>query len=306
MGYLLTLPVRVLLWILQHLPLIGVVRLGRAGGEMAWWLLGRHRRIALANLTAAFGTELAPKEIRVLARENFRRLGENYASAVHTAALTSDQLDSVLEVVGADSLPIPTEKGVNLVIALGHFGNFELYARIAHRLHGWKIATTYRALRPPALNALLVALRARSGSRYFERTSEARALREYLLGGGVILGLLADQHGGAKGLWLPFFGRPCSTNPAPAVLAQRYRATLQTAFCYRIAPGRWRIEFGPPIPTFEADGTARASADIMQTVNLAFETAIRRDPANWFWVHRRWKPPTDHQRGTTKTGFAVE
>ena len=27
----------------------------------------------------------------------------------------------------------------------------------------------------------------------------------------------------------------------------------------------------------------------MRDVNRAFETAVRRDPANWFWVHRRWK-----------------
>jgi len=27
----------------------------------------------------------------------------------------------------------------------------------------------------------------------------------------------------------------------------------------------------------------------MLEVNRAFEAAVRRDPANWFWVHRRWK-----------------
>jgi lauroyl/myristoyl acyltransferase len=27
----------------------------------------------------------------------------------------------------------------------------------------------------------------------------------------------------------------------------------------------------------------------MRDVNRAFEAAVRRDPANWFWVHRRWK-----------------
>ena len=28
----------------------------------------------------------------------------------------------------------------------------------------------------------------------------------------------------------------------------------------------------------------------MRDVNLSYEKAIRRDPANWFcWVHRRWK-----------------
>jgi KDO2-lipid IV(A) lauroyltransferase len=28
----------------------------------------------------------------------------------------------------------------------------------------------------------------------------------------------------------------------------------------------------------------------MLDVNRAFEAAVRRDPANWFWVHNRWKP----------------
>ncbi len=28
----------------------------------------------------------------------------------------------------------------------------------------------------------------------------------------------------------------------------------------------------------------------MLDVNRAFEEAVRRDPANWFWVHKRWKP----------------
>jgi len=53
---------------------------------------------------------------------------------------------------------------------------------------------------------------------------------------------------------------------------------------------RWRIETGDEIPT-HAHGQPRSVADITLEVNREFETAIRRDPANWFWVHRRWKPP---------------
>ena len=47
------------------------------------------------------------------------------------------------------------------------------------------------------------------------------------------------------------------------------------------------------------DGEPRSVADIMRDVNRAFEAAVARDPANWFWVHNRWKlrgvppaPPT--------------
>ena len=65
---------------------------------------------------------------------------------------------------------------------------------------------------------------------------------------------------------------------------------LHTAFCFRTELGKWRVEFGGEIPTAE-DGVPRPVADIMLDVNRAFEAAVRRDPANWFWVHNRWKLP---------------
>ena len=104
---------------------------------------------------------------------------------------------------------------------------------------------------------------------------------------GVILGLLSDQSGGA--VHGPFLGHNCGTTAAPAVLALRYHCALITSICYRVGLARWRIEAGAEIPTHE-NGQARSTPAIMQDVNRAFEAAVRRDPANWFWVHRRWKP----------------
>jgi len=44
----------------------------------------------------------------------------------------------------------------------------------------------------------------------------------------------------------------------------------------------------------------------MREVNRAFEQAVRRDPANWFWVHNRWKfPPTDGPRPERAAGVAT-
>jgi KDO2-lipid IV(A) lauroyltransferase len=106
---------------------------------------------------------------------------------------------------------------------------------------------------------------------------------------GVMLGLLADQHAGDAWLRLPFLGHDCSTSAAPAVFALRYHCALITGVCYRVGLARWRIEGGADIPTHE-NGHPRSTAAIMLDVNRAFEAAALRDPANWFWVHNRWKP----------------
>ena len=105
---------------------------------------------------------------------------------------------------------------------------------------------------------------------------------------GVVLGLLSDQAAGQNGLRLPCLGHECWTSPAPAVFALRYDCGLLVGVCYRVGLARWRIEADQEIPTRQ-NGAARSLAAIMTDVNRAFDAAIRRDPANWFWVHNRWK-----------------
>src|SRR6185436_10636923 len=86
--------------LLQSLPLDTVARLGRAGGALVYLLDGRHRRVAARNLAMCFG-EKSAAEITSLARENFRRIGESFACAVKTAAMTLEELQPRLEFVDA-------------------------------------------------------------------------------------------------------------------------------------------------------------------------------------------------------------
>lgn len=276
--------------LLQQLPLGCIARLGRALGALTFWLDARHRRVALKNLTMCFGSEKPPAEIHALAKENFKRIGENFASAAKAAAMTPGQMRQHFVFTGAKKiLPHETNAGPqSRVVAIGHFGNFELYARFCHFVPGFQCATTYRGLRQPALNRLMQELRGISGCRFFERRSESAALKAAMTETGLLLGLLADQHGGANGVRGNFLGHGCSTSAAPAVFALRYNCPLHTAICYRTGLARWEIEVGDEIPTRE-NGQPRTIAEIMRDVNAAFETAIRRDPANWFWVHNRWK-----------------
>jgi len=290
MEFFLYLLARTILGIFQMMPLAWVGRIGRVIGVMVYYCDRRHRRIARQNLQLCFGHEKSPREITALAKENFRRIGESFCSAAKTATMDWDELQTCCEAVGTEQFPKP-QTGVPLpshVVALGHFGNFEIWARLGQFVPVYKCATTYRGLRQPSLNRLLQSLRTKSGCLFFERRSEAAALKATMSEGSVILGMLADQHAGNGGLRLPFLGRDCSTSAAPAIFALRYHCPLHVGICHRDAPRRWRIEISQEIPTFE-NGRARSTAAIMSDVNKLFEDAVRRDPANWFWVHNRWK-----------------
>ncbi len=289
MDALLTILARLVVAFLQALPLAAVARLGRGAGAVVYVLDGRHRGVARRNIAACF-PEKTGAEVRALARENFKRIGESFACAVKTASFDGDGIRAVTEFVGAEKFPKPaaSERASSVVCAVGHFANFELLGRSALWAPGYQVATTYRGLGQAGLTRVMQELREKSGSLFFERRKDADALKTAMSQPGMLLGLFTDQHAGDRGVRLPFFGRDCSTSVAPGVLALRYGCPLFTVICYRVAVGRWRIEVGDEIST-HCDGQPRPAEDIARDMNRAFEAAIRRDPANWFWVHNRWK-----------------
>src|SRR5882762_428566 len=89
---------------LQALPLRFVARVGRVGGALAYVLDARHRLVTLANLKLCFSAEKSPEELRALAKENFRRIGENYACAVKTAAMSPEELRPHVQFSGAEKI----------------------------------------------------------------------------------------------------------------------------------------------------------------------------------------------------------
>src|SRR5262245_5355782 len=192
MDILLSLLARFLVLILQSLPLTTVARLGRMFGILAYVVDGCHRRVANRNLALCFGTEKSPAELRALARENFRRIGENFACAAKTASMTLEQIRKHVEFVAPPQILTPPagQPPRSVVAAIGHFGNFELYARFGQFAPAYRAATTYRGLRQPSLNRLLQSLRERSGCLFFERRFEATALKNFINQPGIMLGLL--------------------------------------------------------------------------------------------------------------------
>lgn len=281
---------RLVVGFFQALPLSLAARIGRFLGGLAYFVDRRHRRVALTNLQAVYGRSKTSGEIHALARENFKRIGEGFVGGLCTAGMSPAELDRVLEIDGIEKL-LERDRcgaGQSRILALGHFGNFEIFAMAGHRLPGLQLATTYRGLNPPALSDLLLSCRQSGGCLFFERRQDAAALRKRLLQGGVILGLLSDQNGGRRGTRGPFLGIECSTSPAAVVLARRFGCPLHAAICFRTGPGRWRIEISDAIPC-AVDGSDRTTEAMTGDMNRILEEAVQRDPANWFWVHNRWR-----------------
>jgi KDO2-lipid IV(A) lauroyltransferase len=178
------------------------------------------------------------------------------------------------------------------VLVSGHFGNFEIASYLAG-LFGFRTYAIARPLDNPFLHRYVNAFREAKGQFILDKEGSAGTIAE-LLRRGATLSLLGDQYAGPKGCWVDFLGRPASCHKALALFTLSSQAPMMVMTCVRDeCPLHFR--FGP-----EGIADPRALAKEQSSVpgltrwyNAMLEQAIRRDPEQYWWVHRRWKgtPP---------------
>jgi KDO2-lipid IV(A) lauroyltransferase len=268
------------------------LRLVEGIGLIAYWL-GLRKRIALDNLRRAL-PERTESERRAIARAAYRQLGRGLGELIAWRNLSDSELKGVVEFVDWDRWEAAHADRRGVIMAVTHFGNWELAARAAVR-RGMDLTTITRTLRGP-LNERLLSYRRNRGMRELpDKGSSVAALR--LLRQGESLGVVVDQNMRlSRGIFVDFFGTPACTTPAPAILALRTGAPILLVFDLRAPDGTHRIRFDGPLsvpaaPTFHSTVVA-----LTQELTRAVERMVRAHPEYWFWVHRRWKTRPEAER----------
>ncbi len=273
---------RALETLLRLLPLKLVFRLGQAAGWLAWALGGSYRRLVRHNLRLAFGREKTEPDLAALARRHFRTLGGNLFTSLKLPTMPLAHIDRVVEIEGFEHVQAARAAGRGFIFAICHQGNWELLAQRPDICAGSAQGTLFQPLSNPFLNRHVMKLRGRFGFQLFDRHDGFHAPVKFLRDNGG-LGVLVDQHAGDAGVWAPLFGRLASTTNLATLLSRRTGAPILPLGVATTGPARWKITIAPPL--------AAPPDRAVTALNAALEKLIRRSPADWFWVHNRWKTP---------------
>lgn len=275
-----------LLWLLHWLPLGLLARVGRGLGAL-FYALGRERRqVTLTNLARCF-PELGEKEREALAREHFRLLGRSLVERCLAWWAPEARIRRLARIEGLENLR--ALRGRPVILMVPHFVGLDLCAtRLALEIDAVSI---YANQKNELINRLLYRGRTRFGDQFIVSRQEGvrpvvRALRE-----GRPLYYLPDMdYGPRDALFVPFFGVPAATVPGVSRLARLTGAAVLPCVA-RILPGAggYVLRIGEPWQEFPGES---AEADTLR-VNRSIEEYVREMPAQYFWVHKRFKtrPP---------------
>jgi KDO2-lipid IV(A) lauroyltransferase len=170
----------------------------------------------------------------------------------------------------------------------GHVGNWELLARRV-ALAGLPASTIAKESSDWRLTRLVERFRTQGRVESIWRGQQGAAKRMLrVLKSGGILGFLIDQDTAVQSIFVRFFGHPAATPRAAADLALKTGAAVVVGFCQRKEDGRYQLSMKEILPKQTGDVENDVAA-LTQDLTAEIESAIRRTPEQWVWMHRRWK-----------------
>ncbi len=266
------------------------MRLARVMGTVFSRIIPFRRGLVLEQLALAFPGWSEAKR-KALLPELYIHLAafglETLALA--SRAMTKERLIGEIEGPVQDGGWVEKSRRENQpwILVTGHIGNWEWVGSYLCTM-GTPILAVVKPMHNSRVDEMVVAYRERFGVGITRTDQSSRSLVKQIRSGGVV-GIIGDQDAGRRGIFVPFFDHPASTAQGAAWLSYRLNVPIVPVWTTRAADGRHRIKMSEPI---WPDPNAEKDAEILRlTVRHTqwLEDAIRQTPAQYFWVHRRWK-----------------
>ena len=270
--------------LLARLPFSLQRGLGTVIGALALRLLGSRREAARTNLALCL-PELDPAARERLLRENFREVGIGLFEFARAwwGGISTQRKTAHIE--GLEILQRLKDEGRGVLLVSGHFMTLEMCGRLM--CGHIELAGMYRKHRSPVMEWAVLRGRLRYACAMFSNSDTRGALKH--LKRGCALWYAPDQDmRGKDTVFAPFFGIPAATITATHQFA-RLTGCAVVPFFHRREGGRYILRIGEPLSPFPTDDASADSAN----VNAAIEAMVREAPAQYLWLHRRFKRQPD-------------
>ena len=261
-------------------------------GALAWLaraVLHLRVRVARENLEGCFPDWL-PGHVEQALRAHYRGLAQVIVEFLKQGRLSAAELNERMPFADAEPVRAALAAGKPVMILTAHCANWEWALQRLRLEFGVPVIGAYKPPRSPAIDRAMTALRSRFGVRM---VPAKRLLRELtrLRRQPHLAAFIADQvpTTSPNRHWVRFLGRATAFFPGPAEIARIGHYEAYYVDVRREARGRYLTRLVP----VAAAGEALAPEEFTRRYAAVAERQIRAAPADWMWVHRRWKlePP---------------
>ena len=273
---------------LARLPLPLLYGLGWFAYVLTFHVLRWRRDLAARNLAAAF-PEKTQAERDAIMRRNYRNLGETLAEIFWSFGATAEEFAGRVVIENTDLVDRFVAERRSVLLLTAHMCNWEWLLPAGGAQFGIPIDTVYKPLRVQALDDFVREARSRFGGKpipmhsfLFELMRRAGQPRAYAMVADQTPLRKSDKH------WTRFLNQDTAFFVGADKITQFLEAPVVYVAMTRERRGHYRVKLHVLAePPYDPD----ADLPIMERYARKLEEEIRAHPADWLWIHNKWKYP---------------
>jgi Kdo2-lipid IVA lauroyltransferase/acyltransferase len=285
-------------WLMHLLPLRVQALVGAVLGLLLHTFAVSRKRVAARNVALCL-PELSPQQQRRLVREHFHWLARSLFERGLLWYGSASRLKRLIHVEGdvhlADRLAQTGEEGEKRAVMwlVPHFLAVDVAGAATQLFQNTMVCNVYTAQSNPVIDAALKQGRGRFGrAEMFTRQQSALPMVRAIKRGSAFFNPSDMDFGLRDAAFVPFFGQQAATLLAPSRLARSLNMVVQPVVAEILPGGQgWRVRF---LPAWTDWPSADPQADAAR-MNRWIEEEIRRCPAQYLWVHKRFKTRPEGQ-----------
>jgi len=283
------LALRMAVMVMHAFPIEANLKLAKFLGGMVYFIDRKHRERALGNLRRSF-PDMPEADRAVMARQSLQHISMLFIEIFFTSRLIRlDTWSDYVELANfSEVLRLLLRRDKGIIMLSGHYGNFEVLGYVLATL-GFETTSIARPLDNTYVNDWIMGIREKKGQKIISKKGATDEVTQVLDSGGAV-GFIADQNAGPKGIFVDFFGRKASTFKSIGLLAMQYKVPVVVGCARRINDRfRFRVEAQDIIYPADWENESDPLRYITQRFTKGIEDFVLKDPAQYFWMHRRWK-----------------
>lgn len=305
LDYLGYLGIRVISAILFAMGVERSLRFACRLGGLMWKYYHRGRGRAIENLQNSF-PEKDMLWIEQVGKKSFQHLVMLVVDIIFTTRLVrKDNWKQFSRYINTERPRWMMKEKKGMLLLTPHYGNFEIIGYLLG-LFGFDIYSIARPIDNPFINKWLYDVREKRGQHIIDKRGATDILPQ-LVANGAVIGFIADQDAGKKGIFVDFFGRKASTYKSIGLLAITENLPLAVGVC-RQEFGKFffEIECGRVITPDEWADKDDPLRWLTQEFSTQMELLIRKDPTQYWWVHRRWKHRPKDEKASNEMNLSYK
>lgn len=271
-------------FLLKKMPPAAGKYLGKLIGLLAYLITPKRREHSRQNIKRALN--LDEKKSKNLIKKVYRNLGYDFAEFLMEDTFSEEDINQMIDFEGLEYLDQALAEKKGVIIYSAHLGNWELLGAVL-ALKGYQINSIAREQNNSLFDQKINQIRRGIGIGIIPKGLAVRQAFKKLRDNQIVA-ILGDQDARSSGWKLKFFERDASTYAGAVQFAKRTGAPIVPVFFHRQGWLEHSFKCYPARRINQNSSEAELKKELQNLLELT-ENEIKKEPADWMWLHKRWK-----------------